>query len=117
MKFYDEITKGFYDDTVHKSIPGNSIQVSDELHSELLKMQSLGKQITVVNGCVVNTDYVPTLSELTDAKIKAAKKYLLDTDFYFTVDKYSQLSVERKTELSGLREAARVVIRSFEDNM
>jgi hypothetical protein len=36
-----------------------------------------------------------------------ACEYLQSTDFYFTVDKYAQLTPERKAELEANREAAR----------
>ena len=41
-----------------------------------------------------------------------AFEYLKSTDFYFTVDKFAQLTPERKAELEANREAARQFIRS-----
>jgi len=43
-----------------------------------------------------------------------ALNYLKSTDFYFTVDKYAQLSEERKAELTELREDARIIIREIQ---
>lgn len=40
-----------------------------------------------------------------------ARDYLKTTDFYFTVDKYAQLTPERKAELETGREDARQYIR------
>ena len=44
-----------------------------------------------------------------------AREYLQSTDFYFTVDKYAQLTPERKAELEANREAARQFIRGLLD--
>ena len=55
------------------------------------------------------------LTQLADNKAFAsAKQHLLDTDYAFTVDKYAQLTEERKGELTTSREAARQVIRDYE---
>lgn len=55
------------------------------------------------------------LQQLADSKaLQAAKQHLLDSDYAFTVDKYAQLSDERKAELTASREAARQVIREYE---
>ena len=45
-------------------------------------------------------------------KVAEAYKYLQDTDFYFTVDKYATLTPEKKLELETLRAEARVVINN-----
>lgn len=42
-----------------------------------------------------------------------AREYLRNTDFYFTVDKFAQLTSERKAELEANREAARQFIRGL----
>jgi hypothetical protein len=44
-----------------------------------------------------------------------AREYLQSTDFYFTVDKFAQLTSEHKTELEASREAARQYIRTLLD--
>ena len=44
-----------------------------------------------------------------------ASEYLKSTDFYFTVDKFAQLTPERKAELETNREAARQVLRNILD--
>jgi hypothetical protein len=49
--------------------------------------------------------------------VSDAKAYLASTDFYFVLDKYNQLSDERKLELEGLREQARVTIRELENKL
>jgi hypothetical protein len=45
-----------------------------------------------------------------------ARQYLQSTDFYFTVDKYAQLTQERKAELEANREAARQYMRTLIDS-
>lgn len=44
-----------------------------------------------------------------------ARGYLSETDFYFTVDKYAQLTQDKKTELELNRELARKFIRALTD--
>lgn len=46
-----------------------------------------------------------------------ARDYLQRTDFYFTVDKYQQLTEEKKADLASEREAARAVIRLEQDQV
>lgn len=43
-----------------------------------------------------------------------AKKYLTSTDFYMTVDKYAELSEDRKVELTTKRAEARELINTLE---
>lgn len=45
-------------------------------------------------------------------RVAEAYKYLQDTDFYFTVDKYATLTPDRKLELETLRAEARVVVNN-----
>jgi len=46
--FYSLKTGGFYDSKIHgKNMPSDVIKISKDQHRELLKQQSLGKQITV----------------------------------------------------------------------
>ena len=55
------------------------------------------------------------LAQLADSKaLGAAIQHLIDTDYAFTVDKYAQLSDERKADLTASREAARQVIRDYD---
>jgi len=79
---------------------------------------------TVVDGNEISTfsftQLVVDVTEDTDNAIleyraDIAQKYLNATDVYFTIDKHSQLTAERISELTEAREAARVVIRKFVD--
>ena len=47
-------------------------------------------------------------------QIQEAKEYLVSTDFYMTVDKYSELDEARKVELTTKRAEAREVINTLE---
>lgn len=49
-------------------------------------------------------------------QINEAYKYLSDTDYCFTVDKYTQLAEDRKLELETKRQEARDLINSLEAN-
>lgn len=42
-----------------------------------------------------------------------AQVYLDSTDYLFTVDKFATLTEERRTELTGLRDAARQKVRDY----
>jgi len=55
------------------------------------------------------TDDESAEQELAKAKNEALK-YLKDTDFYFTIDKYGQLSTEEIDELKAKRQEARDTI-------
>ena len=54
------------------------------------------------------------IAQITDTENRdTAQRHLDDTDYLFTVDKYAQLSDQRKADLTASREAARVVIRDY----
>ena len=116
MKFYSPSTGGFFAKELHgDDIPNDAIEITDEYHIELLDSQSAGNEIQVINGNVIAAPHIFTQAELNQLEVKKAHWYLKDTDFYMTVDKYNQLTEDRKTELITTREAAREVIRQFED--
>ena len=50
--FFDPVSKGFYQTDINKNIPPSSIEVSIKYHQDLLKGQSEGKQIVVVDDNV-----------------------------------------------------------------
>lgn len=54
-------------------------------------------------------------SAILEYRAEIAQEYLDSTDIYFTIDKYAQLTDARKTELTDLREEARIAIRAFSD--
>jgi hypothetical protein len=55
------------------------------------------------------------IAQVQDSRAKeAAVRHLNETDYLFTVDKYAQLTDERKADLTASREAARQIIRDYE---
>ena len=45
MHYYSKSTGGFYDSTIHTSIPEDAVWITDEQHAELLAGQSNGQVI------------------------------------------------------------------------
>jgi hypothetical protein len=61
--YYSKLTKGFYNSEIHKNMPSDIVEITPELHQELLNGQSNGKIIsTDLNGNPVVEE--PTLVEL-----------------------------------------------------
>lgn len=56
--YYDDLTKGFYQDDIHKRIPKTAIEIPDALRWKLLTDSSAGAEIVVIDG-VVTTRVVP----------------------------------------------------------
>ena len=50
MKYYSQSTHGFYDLNIHKNIPKDCVEISDEEHCELIYEQSAGKVIEMQGG-------------------------------------------------------------------
>ncbi|MNQ78445.1 hypothetical protein D3C85_933550 [compost metagenome] len=50
--YYSQSTKGFYDKRVHKSIPSDAIQLTEESCRALLDEQARGSVIQVVEGVI-----------------------------------------------------------------
>lgn len=60
--FYNDTTKGFYNDAIHTTIPQGSVEVSSTLHMELISQQGKGKVITIRDGQVVTVDRTVSVS-------------------------------------------------------
>lgn len=62
--FYSKSTNGFYDKSIHKTIPPDAVEISKTVYEELLSGQSTGLKI------VSDNDGYPTLEEdvLTDSE-------------------------------------------------
>ena len=71
--------------------------------------------ITEVEKCEI---LAPTVVEIRkeeiNTQITEAKAYLSSTDFYMTVDKYTELDEARKVELTTKRAEARELINTLE---
>lgn len=71
------------------------------------------RTLTTEEKALAETEYANELLAKEQAeKVAEAYKYLQDTDFYFTVDKYATLTPDKKLELETLRAEARVVINN-----
>lgn len=58
--FYSAATRGFYDDRLHTSIPGDAQPITDAVHQALLAAQTVGKLIDPdVDGFPVAVDPPP----------------------------------------------------------
>lgn len=58
-------------------------------------------------------EVVKTPEEINQQKIEKAQKYLTDTDFYMTIDKYETLTADKKQELIVSRQKARDIINNL----
>lgn len=56
--FYSPSSKGFYDSSIHASIPDDAFVISDDLYVSLLEGQSRGKIITYEERKLKLVDYV-----------------------------------------------------------
>lgn len=115
MKYYSKTTKGFYCQEIHgENMPEDATEISDEEHNTLLEGQSSGLEISFEEPKPVLIEHLVTEQEQLALDLRAAHRYLEDTDFYFTIDKYNQLPEDRKLELERLREEKRTFIRLHE---
>lgn len=73
--YYNENDRAFYVDTVHDSIPENSIPVSSEEYAELQRGLSEGKIISVIEGVptLVDNPGLPAPEELRELEIKSER--------------------------------------------
>lgn len=112
--YYSQSTGGFY----HKQglAPADAVSISEDAWRQLLDLQSQGKYIVSdPNGFPIAVDEIErSPQEVQEERVSVALKYLLDTDFYFTIDKYETLSEERKAELTQKRADARAVVNAAE---
>ncbi|CAB4130343.1 hypothetical protein UFOVP116_393 [uncultured Caudovirales phage] len=56
-------------------------------------------------------------SQQRDLKVEEMKKYLADTDYKMTVDYFAQLTPEQQQELTEKRDAARKLIREYQNQV
>lgn len=74
MKLYSASTGGFYSPEIHgENMPADVVEITDELHAELLAAQATGKRIVPgPDGYPVAADQAqPTASEMILAEIAA----------------------------------------------
>tara|TARA_R110002153_G_scaffold78418_3_gene200807 strand:+ start:2691 stop:3116 length:426 start_codon:yes stop_codon:yes gene_type:complete len=59
MKYYSATTNGFYDNGIHKNMPEDSVQITDNLYNQMISGQSSGSIISSdINDLPVLIDYV-----------------------------------------------------------
>lgn len=83
-KKYSKATGGFYEDDIHAEdqIPGDAVEITDDLHAALLDAQSKGKVITMgAEGQPIAIDRPPVLLSpaRAAARLSAAVKTHVDT--------------------------------------
>jgi len=66
--YYDPISKGFYQDDIHRTIPSSSVEISDELRWELLDEVSSGKEIVFKDGILTSETVVATYQNVVDSE-------------------------------------------------
>lgn len=112
--YYSQSTGGFY--RKESLAPADAVSITEDVWRQLLDLQSQGKYIVSdSDGFPIAVDEIErSPQEVQDEKVSVALKYLLDTDFYFTIDKYETLSEERKAELTQKRADARAVVNAAE---
>lgn len=105
---------GWYDDKIHTEIPTPNIEVTQEQWQN-----AIDNNHNKINNDG-STEYFDfrteeeILQQENDTKLQEAYKYLSDTDYCFTVDKYAQLTEDRKIELETKRQEARDLINTLE---
>lgn len=105
--------QGWYDDSIHSEIPKPNIEVSEQIWQEAISINA---------NCYENKKFIVkdfrTAEEIRkeeiNTQIAEAKAYLASTDFYMTVDKYTELDEARKVELTTKRAFARELINTLE---
>ena len=71
MKYYSKSTTGFYDSSIHTTMPQDAVQISDTLYADLLNGQSDGQTITAdTNGNpILVSPPTPTLDQVKATQI------------------------------------------------
>jgi hypothetical protein len=70
--FYSKTTKGFYDESIHSSMPDDVVGISAEMHAELMGGQAAGKVISCGNdGYPLLIDPPPVSDEVLQTNERA----------------------------------------------
>jgi hypothetical protein len=71
-KFYSKTTRGFYDDTLHQTLPSDAVAVTDATYNALFVAQESGQQIVPdTNGNPIAVAVTPTPAQLAANAINA----------------------------------------------
>ena len=105
--FYSASKNGFYDKNIHLTMPEDSVEISDELYSEVFAQQSIGKQIVPdKNGLPSNIDQALPNSNV----IRRTRSTLL-SQCDWTMVSDAPLTDELKTEWKTYRQALRDITK------
>lgn len=75
MIYYSKSTQGFYSKEIHENIPKDAVEITEELHKELLEGQSNGKVINSdEKGHPILVDPTPPTYEELVARVESARK-------------------------------------------
>lgn len=86
MRYYSKTTGGFYDSSVHAeaAIPEDAVVISEEQWQGLLLAQTQGKVIRGdAAGFPQASEHIPSIEELAQIAVSAAKQALVDSDTVF----------------------------------
>jgi len=111
MKYYSQLTSGFYDSDIHTILPEDVLELTEEQYNTLFNGQSIHKTIKVVNDIPQLVDRTYTQEQLLELEINKAKRYLRETDYMMTSDYDKDI-----TEVKIKRAEARALIREYESN-
>jgi hypothetical protein len=105
--FYSVSTNGFYDSTINKDIPKDSVEITTQQHQELLNSQSKGKIIQAdANGNPTTVDRpTPTIEQLIVIAKEKRNELLQKSDWIELPN--SPLNDAKKQKWSIYRQALR----------
>ncbi|WP_063569193.1 hypothetical protein [Achromobacter ruhlandii] len=116
MLYYSKSMAGFYDETLHATIPADATPVSNEMHADLMFMQTQGKEIVAdANGNPIAVDPAPLTPQQLEAVARALRDESLSTTDWM-VARYrdeidsgmgSTLTAEQFREILAFRQALR----------
>lgn len=101
---------GWYDDTVHKTIPTPNIQVSEEEYQSHYNTMESGKDILVVNNEITFVDQAPP--PVTWDDIRDQRNLLLDRSDYTQMPD-NELTADQQQAWKIYRQALRRVPENF----
>ena len=109
-KFYSRTTKGFYESSIHKVMPEDAYEISDEVYHSLLQEQVSGK-IIIHNGDnpkAIDRPAINVSAENMWDMIREKRNQLLkDSDFSQLTDVQDLMTDEQKAQWIAYRTALR----------
>ena len=85
--YYSGSANGFYDDRIHKVMPDDVVEITEECHSTLMEAQAAGKSIrSDTNGSPIAVDRVLTVDQKKNVLLSRVQKHLNATARYLGYD-------------------------------